>query len=161
MPLSPPIGIAAARFPADREIVRRLFREYIDSLGVDLTFQDVALELKDLPGKYAPPRGQVLIARDGGGVAVGCVALRPAAAPDACEMKRLYVDPHARGHQLGRRLAEDIIGFAGRAGYRSMLLDTLATMQAAQRLYASLGFRAIAPYYDNPLPGAVYMALKL
>src|SRR3546814_10235228 len=51
------------------------------SLGIDLSFQDVAAELAELPGKYAPPRGVILIARDGAGAALGCVALRPWSEP--------------------------------------------------------------------------------
>ncbi len=153
-------SIAPAQFPADLETVRTLFKEYIDSLGVDLSFQDVEAELGDLPGKYVPPRGLILIARDGDS-AVGCIALRPM--PDAlvCEMKRLYVRPRARGQDLGRRLADAVIGFARQAKYDRMVLDTLASMAAAQRLYAALGFKPIAPYYANPLPGARYMELEL
>lgn len=157
----PLIAIAAAGWPADADVVRGLFREYIDSLAVDLAFQEVDAELAELPGKYARPGGEILIARAPDGQAVGCVALRPAAVKGACEMKRLYVRPAGRGQSLGRRLAEAIIARARAAGYRRMLLDTLAPMREAQALYASLGFRPIAPYYDNPLPDARYMALEL
>ncbi len=80
---------------------------------------------------------------------------------DACEIKRLYVRPEARGQDLGRRLAQSIIAYATEAGYSRILLDTLASMQAAQQLYASLGFQSTAPYYDNPVPGTVYLALDL
>ena len=46
-------------------------------------------------------------------------------------------------------------------GYRELKLDTLSRMAEAHSLYATLGFRECAPYYHNPIPGAVYMALVL
>ena len=42
-----------------------------------------------------------------------------------------------------------------------MRLDTLGSMKDAIRLYESLGFHRIAPYYDNPSGCAVFMELKL
>jgi len=155
------IDVAPARLPEDLDLVRELFGEYLASLGIDLSFQDVGTELAHLPGRYAPPRGVVLLARDATGVAMGCVALRPWPRPGECEIKRLYVRPAARGRTLGRQLAEAAIAWAIQAGYHRVLLDTLASMQAARALYASLGFRPVDPYYVNPLPGTLYMALDL
>ncbi len=161
MPASSTIDVAPARVPDDIEIVRELFAEYIDGLGIDLSFQDVAAELEQLPGKYAPPWGVILLARDGAGAALGCVALRAWSRAGVCEIKRLYVRPAARGQALGRRLAEAVIAWAIQAGYARVLLDTLASMHAARQLYAALGFHPVAPYYDNPVPGTLYMALEL
>lgn len=154
------VTILPARMPDDLVVVRALFGEYFASLGLDLSFQDTEAELAGLPGKYAQPAGALLLARSSQGEVMGCVALRPLPG-GACEMKRLYVRASARGRALGRRLAEAIIGAAGAAGYRSMKLDSLGTMAAAQGLYASLGFRPTAPYYDNPIPGATYLELIL
>ena len=84
MSASSTIEISPARLPDDIETVRGLFAEYVDSLGIDLSFQDVGAELAQLPGKYAPPRGAILIARDGAGSALGCVALRPPGRSRAC-----------------------------------------------------------------------------
>jgi putative acetyltransferase len=64
----------------------------------------------------------------------------------------------------GRRFAgaiSDAIEDARERGYRTMLLDTLVSMQSARALYRDLGFRPVEPYYDNPLPGVMYMALEL
>lgn len=57
------------------EQARELFLEYVDSLGVDLSFQNIKMELQNIPGEYAPPDGCILLAIDNEQPA-GCVALR-------------------------------------------------------------------------------------
>lgn len=153
------IHIQPAHLPDDAPSVVLLFREYAESLGVDLSFQNFEDELRDLPGKYASPHGIIFLARDARQL-LGCGAVRPVSKVD-CEMKRLYVRESARGLHLGRRIARTLIGFATAAGYQRMLLDTLATMHSAHQLYASLGFREVAPYVHNPLPGTRFLALSL
>jgi ribosomal protein S18 acetylase RimI-like enzyme len=139
---------------------RELFLEYEKALGVDLCFQGFAAELDGLPGDYARPGGRLLIAGGGEGQLAGCVALRPLG-DDACEMKRLYVRPAFRSAGVGRALVERVIAEARATGYRRMYLDTLPSMGAAQRLYQRLGFRDVAPYRENPVPGARFLALDL
>jgi putative acetyltransferase len=150
--------IGPARSDADMQTTREMFMEYQQWLGVDLCFQDFENELAGLPGKYAPPGGEIYIARDGDAVA-GIIAVRPVGDPEEkiSEMKRLYVREYWRGHGLGRTLAEMAIDFAARAGYRRMVLDTLPSLETAKRMYARMGFKEMAPYYENPLPGVVYM----
>lgn len=153
------IRIDNARFPEDLTDIQAIFREYAESLDIDLGFQDFESELAGLPGKFAAPDGQILLARRANQV-VGCVAVRPLSG-DACEMKRLYVRPAGRGEQLGRKLAVSICQLAREAGYRLMRLDTLSTMTAALRVYESLGFARIPPYTFNPFPDAVFMECDL
>lgn len=153
--------IAPARTADDLRSTAELFDAYAKSLPVDLDYQDFGLELASLPGKYAPPHGELLLAKQTDGEALGCVGLRPLPAAGCCEMKRLYLAPDARGTGLGRALAEAIIEKAREIGYRELRLDTLATMTSAIGLYQGMGFAKIEPYYAPTPPGTIFMALHL
>ena len=145
---------------SEMDAVRELFREYEKSLGISLCFQSFDKELAELPGKYAPPRGRLLLAKAGDRYA-GCIALRPLA-DSICEMKRLFVRPGFRGHRLGRRLAEALIAEARAIAYTHMRLDTMPSlMGAAVGLYRDLGFYDIEPYCDNPSPDVLYLEKEL
>jgi ribosomal protein S18 acetylase RimI-like enzyme len=160
------IVIASPAYPSDYAAIKALFIEYAESLGFSLDYQDFGTELAELPGKYAPPTGALLLARADGAPA-GTVALRQLA-PEVCEMKRLYVRPAYRGLRtpeglsIGRALAFGIVAKARALGYRRLRLDTIAgKMEAAVRLYRSMGFVDIPPYYPSPVPGTAYMELVL
>ncbi len=145
--------------PDHMEEVKNLFREYEEFLGCDLCFQDFNEELANLPGEYAPPSGALLVAVDGNSIA-GCVALRRQD-ESYCEMKRLFVRSGSRGTGLGKQLAVLAVEKARELGYSRMRLDTLDRLQAAMKLYESMGFRRIEPYYPNPLDGVGYWELDL
>jgi len=153
------LHIVEAATRDDYAVGRELFEEYARAIDVDLCFQNFAAELDRLTVMYAPPAGALLLAKAGTDVA-GCVGLRKFR-DDICEMKRLYVRPAFRGRQLGRRMAEEIARRAGELGYRTLVLDTLGTMEAAQRLYVSMGFTPATSYYVNPLPNVKYYSLNL
>ena len=149
-----------AQSPEDIEIARELFREYAAGLNIDLCFQNFDQEVNGLPGNYAPPAGRLLLAIEGEQVG-GCIALRRYD-DGACEMKRLYVRPEFRGQGLGKKLVTTLLDAARAIGYQRMLLDTLpGKMDEAIALYRSFGFREIAPYYHNPVEGALFMELEL
>jgi len=180
---TPQIVMITPDAPRELDAARAIFRDYADSLGIDLGFQNFDHELASLPGEYAEPRGALLLALvDADEVAVavdaeplarsqgrlahvaGCCALRPLDAadyPNAAEMKRLYVRPQFRGVGLGRQLAEAILDAARGAGYACVLLDTLDDMESARALYEDLGFAEIPPYYHNPIAGSHYLKVEL
>jgi GNAT superfamily N-acetyltransferase len=146
--------IRPARIPDEMPAVRDLLREYAADLGISLCFQNFETELAELPGAYAPPAGQLLVA-DTGDELAGCVALRPNA-PGVAELKRLFVRPKYRGQRIGRELLDRIMAEAVSAGYREAVFDTLPVMTVALGMYHKAGFVETKPYTFNPVPGAMY-----
>lgn len=140
---------------------RTLFKEYAASLSFSLCFQGFDDELKNLPGDYSRPSGDLLLAIVAGRPA-GCAALRRIDARTG-ELKRLYACPEFRGQGVGRLLTLGIIESAREAGYQRLRLDTVGSMTEARALYQSLGFYIIEPYRVNPAGagGAICMELSL
>jgi ribosomal protein S18 acetylase RimI-like enzyme len=151
--------IRQARFPDDTEALLKIWREFVASPSVSLSYQRNEYEFKNLPGKYALPDGRILIGEVEKELA-GCIAFRKVSA-SICEMKRLYVRPRARGMRLGEALVASLIEEARQAGYQEMRLDVLAEFKAAQELYAKFGFRPADPISFNPLPGTKFLGLHL
>ncbi len=180
---APAVVLVTPDEPVEIEATRAIFRDYAQSLAVDLCFQNFDEEVASLPGEYEEPRGNLLLAlvattdervaseapvlqRANAGMAhvAGCCALRPldtADYPNAAEMKRLYVRPAFRGLGLGRQLVEATLDAARSAGYACVLLDTLDDMESARALYEDLGFVDVPPYYHNPIAGSHYLKVDL
>ena len=142
------LKILIAKTDKDLEIVRVLLAEYLASREFEESIfpeevQAFQKQLSELPAEFAPPKGCLLLAMYGDQPA-GCVGLRDLG-DGICEMKRLYVRPEFRGLKIGRKLVEAIIAAARKIGYSSIRGDTVPTMQIAQALYTSLGFKEIGP----------------
>ena len=136
------LRIVPVETPEQLAQVRELFVEYARSLSYHICFEGFHREVDQLPGVYSPPAGRLLVAMESG-TAIGCVALKKIS-EGVGEVKRLYVRPFGRGQGTGRRLAQTILETARQIGYRTIRLDTLPNMTAAQVLYRSLGFKPIA-----------------
>lgn len=141
--------------------VRTLFRAYAAAIDFDLAYQGFERELADLPGRYAPPDGALLLAGVPGAETAGVVGVRALAIAGACELKRLYVLPSGRGMGVGRALTRAALSFAQSAGYRQMRLDTLPKMAAAIELYRALGFVPIPAPADDAGLGQLYFVRAL
>lgn len=138
---------------------KRLFLQYIQSLDFELTFQDVDRELAEIAVEYNAPTGALLLVYDGD-KAIACAGVRKIDSTIA-ELKRMFVDPAYRGHQLGQQLLQMALAVSKQLGYSSIRLDTVPQMRSAIKLYESAGFREIDPYRFNPMPGAIFMEKEL
>jgi GNAT superfamily N-acetyltransferase len=155
------LTIVQAETAAQVSTARELIEEYAAWLEFKLCFQRFEEEMQLMPGKYAPPAGRLLLALWDGKPA-GVIALRPLDEPELCEMKRLYVRPEFRGHNIGRLLAERVIREAAEIGYSRMRLDTVAgKMDSAIAMYRELGFKETDPYYQTPVGHTLFMELVL
>lgn len=148
-----------ARSAPDFEQGKRLFEEYVASLGIDLSFQDFAHELQIIDQQYNQPRGALLLAFDHN-TAIGCAGVRWHNEATA-ELKRMYVQDAYKGQGIGVQLMERSLQIARELGYQKIRLDTLKNMTKAQSLYRSFGFYEIPSYRYNPLEGAIYMEKQL
>ena len=158
------IVIREALGPEDWNSVQRLMQEYADHLAnnpsgaANICLVGYGEELERLPEGY-----DVLLLALVDGEPAGCVAVRTLQREErACEIKRLWVKGEFRGLRLGRRLAEEAIGWARRMGFAAMYLDTVpAAMPEANRLYEALGFVRVKRYNDNPVADVVFFRREL
>lgn len=152
-------SIRQAEFPIDEKLVLSIFDEYIASAPVSLDYQNNEQEFMLLACKYSPPNGIVYLVLMEDDV-VGCAAFRRVD-DDVCEMKRVYVRPTMRGHQLGEKLIQALLKSAKEYGYKRMCLDVLADFETARRLYEKLGFESCDPVSYNPIPGTHFLGRDL
>ena len=166
------ITVVQVETEAQIHYAQELFEEYFDFLRTDVDKVDdlndvpplagYREEIADLPGKYAPPEGRLLLAYADGEPA-GCVAFYKLA-DGVCEVKRLWAHPQFRGRKVGRTLVETLVDEAREAGYRTILLSTASVLKEAQSLYASVGFQITEPFFEMPpemLENELFMRLEL
>ncbi len=158
------LEIISVKNNEDIDVARSILEEYLACREFENSIfpqevQAFQKQLSKLPAEFAGPSGCLFLAMHGE-LPAGCVGLRDLG-NGICEMKRLYVRPEFRGLKIGRKLMESIIAEARRIGYSAIRGDTIPSMQAAQALYASFGFKEIGPYRYNPIEGVKFIELKL
>ena len=158
-------SIRPAAWPDDEDTARRLLRNYAAHLAggpANICIGDFDREPDRIATVFSLPDGVLLLAfleeRPAGCVAVKVRHDRQA----TCEMKRLWVEPDARGRALGRRLSQAAIDWSREHGAETLLLDTVpAAMPQAAALYRALGFTETERHNTNPVPGLQFMHLRL
>ncbi len=131
------------------DLARRLLQRYYDELALRFPagFEPGDAAVAQLR-EYTPPGGIFLVAYLGD-APVGCGALRRFE-DDTAEVKRMWIDPVARGRGVGRRLLGELEATGVALGYRRLYLDTSAHLPEAVALYRSAGFEEVPDYNNNP-----------
>ena len=114
---------------------------YATEFGLNEEFEAlVAMLFARFATQHDPTRERLWIA-ELNGERVGCVfVVRNADDPQVAQLRCLLVDPEGRGLGIGRRLVDECISFARRAGYRAMMLWTNDVLVSARRIYEAAGF---------------------
>ena len=143
----------------DLELVRELFRDYERFIGVSLDFQNFEEELNKLPGRYAAPRGRLLLAKIDD-EAAGCIAFYPMG-DEVAEIKRFYVTPSYTSRGIGTQLFERALEEIAKAHYEYVRLDSLRRLSEAAKFYEKYDFYEIEPYNVDPHEDVYYLEMKL
>ena len=122
--------------------------------GLDLSAPDMPVAG---PAELGPPGGRFVVGYDLDDTPLCCGGLKRL--PDgACEIKRMYVVPAARGRGIARTLLRVLEDAARELGYTVARLDTGPRQLPAQRLYESAGYHAIENFNAHPM--ATYFGEK-
>jgi len=106
------------------------------------------------------PLVSFFVARHDGAV-IGCVALVEAGDGTA-EIKRMFVDPEARGLKVASRLMDELETQAKRRGLDAVRLETGIYQPEAIGLYRKYGYVEIAPFGSyQPDPLSLFMEKRL
>jgi DNA-binding MarR family transcriptional regulator/GNAT superfamily N-acetyltransferase len=115
---------------------------YAEEYGLDESFEAlVARVAATFIDNFDARRERCWIAERDGEI-VGSVLLVKDS-DEIAKLRLLYVEPKARGLAIGRRLVGECIGFARRAGYRTITLWTNDVLVSARRIYQAAGFHLV------------------
>ena len=155
----PNIKIIIAKTQGDFLKGRELILEYVDWLGIDLSFQNFEDEIHNLREMYSDPNGCLILAV-ASDKTVGVAGIRKYETK-ICELKRMYVKDAYRNLGIGRLILECAIKCSKKLDYKFIRLDTDDSMKVAIKLYLDYGFKEIKPYRFNPNKSVRYFELKL
>ncbi len=116
-------------------------------------------DLADLPGRYSAPTGGLYLAYVDD--AVLATAAWTHVNDEQAEIKRVYVQPQARGRGIGQALSRHVADILRGRGFRQMVLSTWGDNAGAIALYRKLGFVAIEPFKPSTYANMAFMGLNL
>lgn len=148
-------GVLVERAPVTDPICDELLRRYVGELerrfGRDF---DVSRASPLGEHDFDPPCGVFVVGRLGGRP-VACGGMRTLE-PGVGEIRRMYVDPSARGRGVGGAVLAALEDAARQMGHAIMRLDTASELHEAHRLYEGAGYVAVPAYNDNEFAARWY-----
>ena len=153
------LRIIEPRTPDHFDSVRRLCWEYRDFLlTLDAKSQRIVRTLysrdkytrlmEAIEVEHSPPKGGARLAmmRD---QPIGC-GMFHTLEPGVAEIKRVFVNEAARGTGAGYAIMKSLIEACRVQGYDYIRMDTGKPLEAASRLYLSMGFQLRDAYSEIP-----------
>jgi GNAT superfamily N-acetyltransferase len=100
------------------------------------------------PADFSPPGGSFLVGyEDDTPICCGGIKRLP---DGACEIKRMFVVPEARGRGVAKQLLAALEDEARELGYGVARLDTGPQQPHAERMYRDAGYEPIGNFNANP-----------
>jgi GNAT superfamily N-acetyltransferase len=134
--------------PSDAEAATALVAAMVDEVSQMYGRIDVPAAPSATPADFAPPGGAFVVLYDDGAPVAGGGIKR--LDDQACELKRMYVVPEARGRGLASTLLVALEDEARALGYAVARLDTGPQQPAAQAMYERAGYTPIGDFNANP-----------
>lgn len=126
----------------DQDVIISLVTQVLSEFGHEPEFDGADADLLDIKTTYFGNGGFFNVALDGDDHLLGTFGVYPVG-QSICKLRKMYLLPHARGSGLGKQMLEHAIAEARKRGFGTMILETMAVMKDAIRLYERQGFRLI------------------
>jgi GNAT superfamily N-acetyltransferase len=139
----------------DGEAIRRLVFDVLQEYGLPPDPEGTDADLKNVAESYQNPGGLFDVVVDEAGEIVGTVGLFPIT-KEHCELRKMYLVPHARKQGHGRRLLEHALIETKKRGFRRLELETASVLVEAIALYERYGFRRFTPERLTPRCDCAY-----
>lgn len=141
------MSVEVRRTAGDDPVALALVAAMLAEIG-ELYDPDLGPMTEATPGELSPPGGGFVVLHEGGRPVAGGGVRR--LDERACEIKRMYVMPEARGRGLGVALLRALEELARDLGYAVARLDTGVKQPGARRMYERAGYIAVPDYNGNP-----------
>jgi putative acetyltransferase len=125
---------------ADQSQIKALVFSVLAEYGLSPDSQTTDADLDDIEGNYIRAGGLFELVEDSQGHLLGTVGLYPLD-NETCELRKMYLAPHARGRGLGSAMLERTLAQARQLGFTSVTLETANVLKEAIHLYTRIGFR--------------------